>query len=77
MRDFCADLGATTENLRVSGGPGGPKPSEARALEKFAGGMTMDAIALDSDIKLSTAQYVLWSLVSLAPADLAAQTIYL
>ena len=65
MRDFCADLGDTpvptdseigsgmTQSLRISGGP---KPSESRALEKFAGGLTMDAIALSGGIKLSTVQ---------------------
>lgn len=71
MRDFCSDLGdpaayatgpsdliATPEGV-AAGGVGGPKPSELRALQKFKGGMTTDAIALEGEIKVTTIQSVI------------------
>ena len=65
MREFCADLGETSSApiLRTKGagstiGPGGPRPSELKAMEKFMSGMTTDAIAMEGGIKLATTQFV-------------------
>ena len=62
-RDFCCDLVNDSEAvssvvplIEAPDGENVPYPSQLRALEKFAAGMTAAAIAIEGGIKLSTIQ---------------------